>query len=432
MEFITFLKEKLSVCLPEIIAEYEGEVQAASLSAMERGLKAALQEIGGEALEYWLAAQTPKYPADEKRCPHCGAQAYYVRWREAKSSTVWGRVTYRRPYYECATCHQGHCPLDEALGIKPGQMSAEVQQIAALLGANTSFARSSELLERIAQVKVSPNSIRKATQQMGARVMQQEAVQVAESQDLEAQREHQRVPDKPRRLYGSLDGFMAHIEQDWHEMKAGTWWRVEADQSAADITYYTDWQPAAEFSALTWATGFQRLADQSDEVIFVADGADWIWRIVQEHFPHAIQIVDWYHAFSYVRAVAQAAFTDETTRQTWLTQQHTALWHGQRAQVFHACRAYADVAPEPVTRALTFFARQRARMRYDRYRAAGYQIGSGTMESACKQLGQGRLKIAGAQWGERGARLVAKARAAFLSGQWDQLTAVSRPLPYTA
>jgi hypothetical protein len=99
----------------------------------------------------------------------------------------------------------------------------------------------------------------------------------------------------------------------------------------------------------------------------------------------------------------------------------TALWHGQRATVFHACRAYAAVAPEPVKRALTFFAHQRSRMRYDRYRAAGYQIGSGTMESGCKQLGQGRLKIAGAQWAQHGARLVAKARAAYLSGQWDAL-----------
>jgi hypothetical protein len=423
MEFTTFLKEQLSAILPEVIAAYEGDVRAASLSEMEKGLKAALQEVGGEALEHWLAAQTPQYPADEAECPHCGAQAHYVRWREGMSITLLGRVTYRRPYYECPRCRRGHCPLDEALGIAPGQMSDEVQQVAALLGANTSFARSSDLLQRVAHLALSPNSIRKATQQMGERVIQQETAQLSESQRLEAQRQHRRMTDKPRRLYGSLDGFMVHIEEEWHEMKAGTWWRVDTQRRAADITYYTDWQPAAEFSALTWATGFQRLADQADEVIFVADGADWIWRIVQEHFPHAVQIVDWYHAFSYVRAVAQAAFTDETARQTWLKEQQTALWHGQRATVFHACRAYAAVAPEPVKRALTFFAHQRSRMRYDRYRAAGYQIGSGTMESGCKQLGQGRLKIAGAQWGQHGARLVAKARAAFLSGQWDALCA---------
>jgi len=421
MEFITFLKEKLKAYLPEVIAAYEGDLEVKSLSEMEQGLKAVMQEVGGEALGQWLAAQAPRYPAQEVRCPHCGGQAHYVRWREAMSITLLGRVRYRRPYYECAGCQRGHCPLDDALEIAPGQMSEEVRQVAAVLGANLSFARSSELLQRVAHLTLSPNSIRTATQQMGQRVLDQEAQQWAESQDLQAQHQHRRATDKPRRLYGSLDGFMVHLEGEWHEMKAGSWWQVTADQRAADITYYTDWQPAAEFSALTWATGFQRLADQADELIFVADGADWIWRIVEEHFPHAVQIVDWYHALSYIRAVAQAAFTDEPPRQVWLKEQQTALWHGQRAKVFHACRSQAALAPEPVKRALTFFAHQRARMRYDRYRAAGYQIGSGTMESGCKQLGQGRLKIAGAQWGERGARLVAKARAAYLSGQWDVL-----------
>lgn len=423
MEFITFLEEKLTVYIPEIMAAYEGTKEAASLTEMEREVKAVLQRVGEAMLGYWLAAQAPHYPADEAECPHCGGGAHYVRWREGVSITLLGRVRYRRPYYVCSDCRRGHYPLDEALGIMPGQMSAEVQQVAGLLGANLSFGRCCDVLQRVAHLDLSSNSIRKATQRMGQRVVDQETELVDWSQALEAQREHRRVKEKPRRLYGSLDGYMVHVAGDWHEMKAGVWWQVDEQRRAAAISYYTDWQPAAEFSTLTWATGFQRLADQAEEVVMVADGADWIWRIVEEHFPRAVQIVDWYHAFSYVRAVAQAAFTDDAARQTWLAEQQAALQHGQRARVFHACRACAPTAPEPVRSALTFFARQRTRLRYDRYRAVGYQIGSGTMESGCKQLGQGRLKIAGAQWNERGARLVAKARAAFLSGQWDTLCA---------
>ncbi len=171
MEFTTFLKERLRAYLPEVMAAYEGELQAESLSAMERGLKAALQEVGEAALGHWLQAQTPRYPADEARCPHCGAPAHYVRWREATSITLLGRVTYRRPYYGCPQCGQGHCPLDEALGIEPGQMSEEVQQVAGLLGANLSFVRASDLLARVGPVGVSPNSIHRATQHMGQRVM---------------------------------------------------------------------------------------------------------------------------------------------------------------------------------------------------------------------------------------------------------------------
>lgn len=434
MEFISFLQQTLITQVPEIIAAYEGDLTASSLSEMETAIKAMCQVIGGEVLAQWLAAQTPQYPEDRVCCPHCGEQARYIRWREGMSITLLGRIKYRRPYYGCTSCQRGHSPLDTTLGIAPGEMSEEVQHLAAQVGVHASFASSRDILLRTAQIELSANSIRKACYQVGVKVMQQEAVWHEQSQDWEAQGQHQ--GGKPQQLYGSLDGFMAHIEGQWHEMKAGAWWtthrRRDGSLRADTLSYYTDWLPAADFSNLTWATGFQRLADQAKEVIFVADGADWIWRIVQQHFPQAVQIVDWYHAVAYVRAVAQAAFADEAARATWFDQQRTHLWHGQLAALFRACRACDAVASKAVKCALTYFAHNRRRLRYDRFRAAGYQIGSGTMESGCKQLGTGRLKIAGAQWGETGARLVAKARAAYLSGQWDDINALPHPLPQVA
>ena len=55
------------------------------------------------------------------------------------------------------------------------------------------------------------------------------------------------------------------------------------------------------------------------------------------------------------------------------------------------------------------------------FRKQGYQIGSGTIESAAKQIGMMRMKVPGAIWNEESARLVAKARAAYLSDQWHSL-----------
>ena len=54
-------------------------------------------------------------------------------------------------------------------------------------------------------------------------------------------------------------------------------------------------------------------------------------------------------------------------------------------------------------------------MDYAQYRKKGYWIGSGTIESACKQIASARLKIAGARWTFSGAIATAKARAAWLS-----------------
>lgn len=55
-------------------------------------------------------------------------------------------------------------------------------------------------------------------------------------------------------------------------------------------------------------------------------------------------------------------------------------------------------------------------MRYSQYRQQGYAIGSGTVESSCKQVATARLKISGARWTLDGAVATAKARAAWLSG----------------
>jgi hypothetical protein len=61
------------------------------------------------------------------------------------------------------------------------------------------------------------------------------------------------------------------------------------------------------------------------------------------------------------------------------------------------------------------------RMDYANFRKQNYFIGSGSVESACKQIVSLRLKRAGARWTKTGASAVAKARAAWLSHQWDDL-----------
>lgn len=68
-------------------------------------------------------------------------------------------------------------------------------------------------------------------------------------------------------------------------------------------------------------------------------------------------------------------------------------------------------------------------MRYDQFRAAGYMIGSGTIESGCKQIVTQRLKLPGAQWEVAGAVQTAKARAVWLSGQWQRLCELRSALP---
>lgn len=437
MEFITRLHEALVKTVAEVIRDSQGELKAESLSAMEQAVQRMNQAVGKEVMRQWLEGQDEKYPVDRRACA-CGEQAEYVRRREGMSITLQGRVYYRRAYYLCPACGQGHYPVDEQLGIRPGEMSEQVIKQAALLGVQDAFGTARETLKTLTLLELSPSSIQKASLMMGDSVLAREAALIEHSQDFDRQLEQRRSEQKPTRLYGSLDGFMVPLDDGWHEMKAGTWWttrqRRDGTLAAQTIRYYVDVLPAEQFADLVWATGFKQQADQARELIFVADGARWIWDIVARHFPHAIQIVDWYHACRYLTLVAQATFALEQEQAAWREAMTTALWQGQVETVIAACQALIRSvrADDPARQAVSYYTHNRRRMDYPTYRQRGYMIGSGSMESGCKQLGFERLKIAGAHWSADGARKVAKARAALLSGEWPDLTPLFHSLPQAA
>jgi hypothetical protein len=153
------------------------------------------------------------------------------------------------------------------------------------------------------------------------------------------------------------------------------------------------------------------------------------------YFPDAVQIVDWYHAESYLEPIAKEAFAqDMQAGEDWLQRVRTELWEGQIEKVITTCAHWIDHprAGEFAKRAVTYYTNNQQRMDYARFRQEGYMIGSGTVESACKQIVTQRLKRSGARWGESGALETAKARAAWLSGQWDKLSALWNQLPLAA
>jgi len=317
-------------------------------------------------------------------------------------------------------------------------MSAELESLSGMTGVQLPFGQSSRLFERLTLVSLSDHSVAKATQAMGTEVAALEAEWLVQSQDEAWLQEQQRVALRPKRLYGALDAAKVHIrgeaEDPWRDLKIGAWfttttqppqqpdddWKIEAD----NISYYCDMMESKEFSKLIWATGCQQQAQLADELIFLGDGAEWIWNEVEHNYPEAIQIVDWFHATEYIAPVAKAAFNDEQRQQTWITQVRTDLWAGDLNAVIAAFNRFTDhpKAADVAQKGVTSFTNNRHRMDYPTYRANGYQIGSGTIESGCKQIVTQRLKVAGAIWEQSNAVKTAKARAAFLSDQWDVIT----------
>lgn len=432
------LGQEFGAYVLQLTAQLLGGEQSQSLSEMERHTREMMLKLGQYVIGAWLAMQEEQYPSESIRCL-CGGQAEYQFRREGTLLTIVGQVSYRRAYYLCPACHQGHYPLDDKLGLRPGEMSAELESLAGMTGVQLPFGQGSDLFEALTLVALSDHSLAKASQAIGTEVQVQEQEWITQSRDEDWLLEQDRLAERPERLYGAIDAAKVHVRGDkehpWRDIKVGAWFTTTAeppqtpaedwDIRATEISYYCDILPARQFGDLTWATGCERQAQLAQELIFLGDGADWIWRLVEEYYPDAVQIVDWFHATEYIAPVANLAFSVDDKRQAWIEQVRTLLWEGDLDAVIQAFAQFTRDrrAGEEAQKAVTYFTNNRHRMRYPEYRAKGFQIGSGSIESGCKQIVTQRLKVAGAIWEIDNAVTVAKARAALLSGQWQTITA---------
>jgi hypothetical protein len=383
--------------------------------------------------------------------------------REALVISVFGRTLYVRAYYAGCDCKQGKAPLDEQFGLEAGAVTAGLATLLALAGIEFSYDKSPQWLQAYLLFDISENTVRSETERMGALQEKQEEEMIQQSQDEGYLQERQRNPGQiAPRLYGSIDAAKVRIEprpkkgeekkahEDWRDMKLLCWFETETvppsqcskrqrkktlrEQPALrarNMQYFCDIAKAEEFGKLLWATGCTVNADLCSDLIFLGDGAVWIWNLVTQYYPHAKQIVDWYHAEEHLEIVAAAAFSDLSQRAIWIEETTQTLWDGQVEDVIAACEMLAQNCLQ-ASQAVTYFTNNMERMRYDRFRAAGYMIGSGTIESGCKQIVSQRLKLPGAQWIVSGAVQTAKARAAWLSGQWHSLCAQRSALPLAA
>ena len=68
---------------------------------------------------------------------------------------------------------------------------------------------------------------------------------------------------------------------------------------------------------------------------------------------------------------------------------------------------------------VTYFHNNRAHMRYDEYLAAGYPIGSGVAEGACRHLVKDRMERTGMRWTVEGAQAILDLRSTYLNGDWS-------------
>lgn len=164
-------------------------------------------------------------------------------------------------------------------------------------------------------------------------------------------------------------------------------------------------------------------------VVFLSDGERALHDRQGEYLPEGVTcILDLLHVMERLWKVAWCLFEEGTQKaeaEQWVEDRLRMLLDGKVGYVIGGLRQTLTKRKLKGSRRKTvrevtgYFDRNRSRMRYDEYLAAGYPIGSGVIEGACRHLVKDRLERAGMRWIPDGAQAMLDLRATYLNGEWD-------------
>jgi hypothetical protein len=198
-------------------------------------------------------------------------------------------------------------------------------------------------------------------------------------------------------------------------------------------SYVGTMQDSSRFGQLARVEAERRGIRQAAEVVVIGDGAAWIDTVAAEHFACHERIIDYYHVSERLEECAKAVEpVDEAKRRRAAERLKGNLYEGKVGLVIRWIQEKAEAAgavreSDPLGHPrrvlwenLGYVQRHQGQMDYPRYRAKGWPIGSGVVESGVKLFNK-RVKGTEQFWNEDGAEAILALRALNLSqdGRWD-------------
>ena len=170
--------------------------------------------------------------------------------------------------------------------------------------------------------------------------------------------------------------------------------------------------------------------NSADKLLFVADGALWIWDRVQPlisalniNAEQVYELIDFYHAVEHLSSLAKLKTSwTQAERDKWVRKHRRNLVKGETSTVIEAIKqACKGSKNKLVKRERAYFLKNESRMQYGDVALKQLPIGSGAMESSIRRVVNLRLKGACIYWNEDSANEMLLLRCYYKSGRWDML-----------
>ncbi len=347
----------------------------------------------------------------------------------------------KRAYYHCSACHSGSCPLDEAVGLNSNHLTPAASEVTSLAGVQTSFAQVADItLYKMCGLNLSESTVERTTESAGERLQKL----LAEGKTFTTPKpwEWQHDACGRRCAYVSLDatgirqqgkrgakvpGKMAYVGMIYNPRGASQTLQRRPDSTPHQVRYLAGFYALDDLGLELRRQAAQVGWDDAEQQIALSDGGSGMEEFFRKNFPRAICILDFWHAKEYLVEFGKSFFGEGSEQgQNWLNERCHQLKHEGGATVLTRLESLdlsgrsASVVEAHRT-VTTYFRNQQHKMDYPRYLAAGWQIGSGPVESACGTVVGDRLCGSGMRWGSPGSDAICHLRALYLSEptQWN-------------
>lgn len=223
------------------------------------------------------------------------------------------------------------------------------------------------------------------------------------------------------------------LRVEWHELKLGVFYRheaaahTEAGRGILSDKVVVSWQDTAlELGQrLHWEAQREGLG-RAQNVLFLGDGAEWVWNLKKDRWQDALELLDFYHCSQHLWSLGRALRGEtQPALSRWVKPLRHKLRRGQEQKALRQIarlRRQPGEAGEIIRREQNYFQSHAGRMHYQQVARRGWPIGSGAVESACRQK-QTRFKRCGQFWTKTGLRNLCALDEARRNHHWNELWA---------
>ena len=378
-------------------------------------------------------------------CPTCARLLTARGPVSRRVETMVGAVELARPYFYCRVCSEGTYPLDDKLHVSAGRIQRDVQQAVADVVTELPYETAATLFGHLSGIAVSSERMHTLTSQVAEDLT---VLDVAPSREAIEQRvaavaagrfrrpvlvlgiDGAYVPTRPESARGRRPGQArqrarrARWRGEWHEAKGFRFYLLDGERIMHVLSWHQVQTEEQLGEALKQVKEASAIPEEQVRLCVVCDGAEWIWKHVQALFPHARQVLDYYHCAEYLHKMAKAQYGTSLQAQEWVEATMTRLYMGKVGVVLAGLkrmRPTSDEAAKAIANCWGHLHEHRGRTHYHTLRRGGYPLGSGGIESSNKFICHVRLKRSGAWWYEENSNQMLALRCAKYNGTLDQV-----------